>query len=132
MANRVEVTKLQDGPRYLIYHAYLESDGAAGDIDSFALIDPATEDMHGHTRFTLEDVTWGFDGFTGRLHFEYLVDDTLAWVLPGDTGSYVNFLPYGGLLDRSDTDGTGKLLFSTNNFDTAGNAGSLILKVRLS
>lgn len=131
MANRIEVTKLQDGPRYLVYHVYLESDGVTGDIEDFVLLDPATENMHGARRFCVEEVTWGFNGFTARLTFNELVDGTPIWVLPPHSSDYVDFRPYGGLLDRSDVDGNGKLMISTTDFTPAGRAGSFVLKVNL-
>lgn len=131
MANRVDVTKLLDGPRHLIYHVYLESDGVSGDLDSYTLIDPATETMGTDKRFTIEDVTWGFNGFSANLHFELLVDDTLIWVLPPSTGNYVDFKKYGGLKDRSNpADATGKVLISTTGFVDAGDEGSIVIKVR--
>jgi hypothetical protein len=131
MANRIERTRLQSGLRHIIYHYYFESDGASGDIDSYALLDIDDEDMGTNTRFIVEDVTYAFNGFSGRLHFELLVDDTLIWVLPPATGNHVNFEPYSGLRDRSGGDGTGKLLFSTTGLDTDGDAGSMLIKVRL-
>ncbi len=131
MANRIEVTKLLDGPRHLIYHVYLKSDGASGDIDSYTLIDPATENMGSSVQFTIEDVTWGFNGFSANLHFELLVDDTLIWVLPPSAGNYVDFKKYGGLKDRGSVlDATGKILLSTTGFAADGDEGSLIVKVR--
>ena len=131
MANRVDITKLLDGPRHLIYHVYLQSDGASGDLDSFVIIDPANVNMGDQTVFTIEDVTWGFNGFSANLHFEILVDDTLIWVLPPSTGNYVDFKKYGGLKDRSDPlNATGKIFISTTGFVDAGDEGSLVIKVR--
>ena len=131
MANRVEVTKLLDGPRHLIYHVYLASDGASSDLDSYTLIDPANESMGDESQFTIEDVTWGFNGFSANLHFELLVDDTLIWVLPPSAGNYVDFKKYGGLKDRGNSaDATGKVLLSTTGFVDLGDEGSMIIKVR--
>ena len=132
MANTIEVTKLLDG-QHLIYHVYLKSDGASGDIDSYVLIDPATESMGDDTVFALEDITWGFNGFSANIHFEFLVDDTLIWVLPPSTGNYVDFKKYGNLKDRGNPgDATGKVLLSTTGFADLGDEGSMIIKVRKS
>lgn len=131
MANRIEVRKLLDGSRHLIYHVYLKSDGASGDINSYVLIDPANETMGDAVQFTIEDVTWGFNGFSANLHFELLVDDELVWVLPPSAGNYVDFKKYGGLKDRGDpADTTGKVLLSTTGFVDGGDEGSMIIKVR--
>ncbi len=70
MANRIEVTKLLEGQRHLIYHVYLKSDGASGDLESEIIIDPANEDMGSNDVFTIEDVTYGLNGFSASLHFE--------------------------------------------------------------
>ena len=132
MANTVTVTKLLDGPRQFIYHVYLASDGAAGDLADEVLVDPTNEGLPGSPTLTLEDVTWGFTGFDGSLKFELLVDDTLIWVLPAGSGNYVDFKKYGGLKDRSNTnDGTGKLLIDTSGFSAVGDTGSMIIKLRV-
>jgi len=130
MANRINLTKVQGGPRYLIYRLFIASDGA-GDIEDLVLIDPVDIDMGVNKRFSIEDVTWAFNGFTGNLYFEELVDDTYVWVLPQDSCNYVDFGPYGGLLDTSTVDGTHRLMFSTRGFDSVGRTGSLLIKVRL-
>ena len=131
MANTVTLTKLLDGPRHLIYHLYLESDGASGDLVDQVLVDPATIGLGEKQFFTLEDITWGFAGFNAALKFEILVEDTLIWVLPEGSGNYVDFKKYGGLKDRSNTnDGSGKLLLDTTGLTALGDAGSMILRVR--
>ena len=130
MANRIEVTKLLDGPRNLIYHVYIESDGASGDIDEFVLVDPSNENMGSNTNFTIEDITWSFNGFAGKLSFEFLIDHTLMWVM-GAEGNYADFKKYGGLKDRGDpADATGKILFSTMGLAAEGDEGSFIVNLR--
>jgi|6_EtaG_2_1085325.scaffolds.fasta_scaffold01542_12 hypothetical protein len=132
MANRIEVTQLLSGPKYLAYHAYFQSDGFSGDIDSYVLIDPANEDMSGNSRFTIDDITWGFVGFQARIHFELLIEDTLIWVL-AEGVNYVDFKKYTGFADRSSpNDATGRILISTFGFDTVGDEGALLMKVRTS
>ena len=131
MANRVTLTKLQEGPRSIIVHAYFESDGASGDLINYVLLDPATEQMFGNTRFSVQSVVWAFNGFSANLHFQELVDGTLIWVLPPDSGNEINFEPYGGLMDTSGPDGTGVLQLTTTGFSSLGDAGSIIIKVIL-
>jgi len=130
MANRIEVTKLLDGPRHLIFHVYLLSDGTEGDLTEFTLIDPANESGSAK-HYTVEDVTWGFNGFSANLEFDLLGDNNLIWVLPPSTGNYVDFKKYGGLKDRGNPlDASGKIYLTTTGFVDIGDEGSLIIKVR--
>lgn len=124
MANRIDITTLQDGPRFNVTHVYIQSDGAAGDLDSYELAAPA------EGRFTIESIRWAFTGFSAKLHFEILVDDTLIWVIPESSGNYIDFREIGGLKDRSATDGTGRILISTTGLATVGDEGSIILKLK--
>lgn len=129
MANRIDVITLLDGPKHIILHVYLKSDGATGDISAYELLIPDSETLN--SQFTIEDITWGFTGFSANLQFEFLVDHTLIWTLPESAGNYVDFKPYGGLRDTSDLDdGTGKILLYTSGFADAADEGSFILKVR--
>ena len=129
MANRIVLTTLLAGPRHTTIHAYLQSDGMEGEIDSYVLIDPDSRSQSGHLR--IESVTWGFAGFNAKLHFEILVDDTLIWVLPETSSGVIDFSRYGGLKDLSNPlDGTGKLMLSTDGFQSTGDEGSLIIQVR--
>ena len=132
MANTVTVTKLLDGPRNVIHHVYIKSDGTSGDLDSVVIVDPVVLGMTGEAVFTLDDVTWGFNGFSASLMFDVFPgDDTLIWVLPVNAGNYVDFKKYGGLRDRSNSlDGTGKLLLSTTGLQDVGDEGSLVIKLR--
>ena len=126
MANRIEITKLQSGSRYIVIHVYLESDGASGNVTDLVLLDPATD---GGSKYVLEAATWNFSGFNGLIHAEELVDDKPLWVLPADGAGRQDFTDYGGVLDRS-TEGTGRILFSTKGFP-AGSIGSAIIKARV-
>lgn len=133
MANRIEVTTLLDGDRHLVIHTYLKSDGATGDINSYELLDPADYDFlpGSEKKFVLEDVSYGFCGFSANLHFELLLEDKLIWVLPPSASGYVDFKKYGGLKDRGNPlDATGKLLLSTTGLVDDGDEGSMIIKVR--
>lgn len=131
MANLIEVTTLLDGPRNFIYHVYLRSDGEEGDLDSYELVPPHLDPAGKVRVYSIDDITWGFNGFAGKLHFELLVDDTLIWVLPNSTGNYVDFKKYGGLKDRGNPlDASGKILFSTIGFENVGDEGSMVINVR--
>lgn len=130
MANRIDVTTLLAGPRHSIVHAYIQSDGASGDLDSYELMVPG--DFQSQSgRFTIDNITWSFTGFSAKIHFEILVEDTLIWVLPESTGNFVSFEKYGGLKDRSNpADATGKILLTTTGLETTGDEGSLVIQVR--
>src|SRR5680860_320725 len=114
----VTITKLVDGERNKVFHVFI--DGTGTDLADEVLVD--TGEL-----LTFEGVTWTLDGFVGILKFEYLVDDTLVWVLPRDAGPTVCFRDFGGLKDRSPAlDATGRVLLDT--IGIGSQKGSLILK----
>ena len=131
MANRIEVQRLLGGSKNLIYHVYIQSDGASGDVVDYVLIDPSTEgDMGDHTNFTIEDVTSSLNGFAAKVYFEFLVDHTLIWVLSAG-GNYADFKKYGGLKDRGEpADATGRVLLSTMGLADPGDEGSFVISLR--
>ena len=130
MPNTVIKTKLLDGPRQVIYHIYIKSDGKSGEVINYPVIDPAEYNLKGPS-FAIESVTWGFNGFTGKFKFDYLADGTLVWVLPSSAANHVDFEPYGALTDRSSKlDGSGKILFSTIGMGDWGDEGSFVIKIR--
>jgi hypothetical protein len=133
MANVVEVTKIQDGPRNAIFHIYLQSDGASGELSNVTLIDPAVDfdpALPASPILIIEKLWYDITGFDGILKFEDLVNETPVWTLSGH-GHFLDFSPMGGLKDRSDNlDGTGKILLATTGFTTLGEQGTIILQVK--
>ena len=136
MAHTVAVTKLLEGPRHVILHAYLKSDGVSEDLTKFTLIDPNSDDLavpKGSTpSFVVEEIVYDFAGFDASMQFDSgLINDNYIWVLPEGSSERVDFRPFGGFKDRSGLDGTGKLTITTFGLLSVGDQGSLIIKLRL-
>ena len=134
MSNTVTITKILDGARSAVFHVFIKSDGASGDLTDHVLIDPAVDfdpAMSQKPVMTIEQLWYDLSGFDARLEFDYLTDDTAAWTLSGGNGVHMDFCHFGGLKDRSNVlDGTGKLMLSTNGMTAASDNGTIIIKVR--
>ena len=134
MANTYALTKIQDGPRNVVYHVFIESDGVSGEIVKEVVIDPAADldpAFEAVPAFTIEKIVYSLVGFSAKLEFDYLASETPVWVLAGGQESEACFKNFGGLKDRSNVlDGTGKLLISTVGLTTAGDMGSILILVR--
>jgi hypothetical protein len=136
MAHTVAVTKMMEGSRHIVLHAYLKSDGVSSDLKRFTLIDPHSDDlckkMESLPAFVIEEVVYDFAGFDASLQFDSgLINDNYIWVLPEGSSEHVDFRPFGGFADRSGLDGTGKLMITTFGLLSIGDQGSLIIKIRL-
>ena len=132
MANIVKQKILLNGPSWAIVALYLKSDGASGDLVKQTILDPVVNfGMKSSDRMTLEYLAYNFAGFDASIEFESgLVDPTFKWVLSEGTNHPVDFLPFGGLIDDSGLDGTGKLQITTTGFTSLADQGALLLKVR--
>jgi hypothetical protein len=134
MANKVSITKLLDGPRSAVFHVFIESDGASGELNDEVLIDPATSfdpALSASPSITIAELWYDFSGFDAKLEFDYLLSDTPVWTLSAGNGVHMDFGCFGGLKDRSNAlDGTGKLTITTNGLTALGDNGTLIIKVR--
>ena len=136
MAHTVAVTKLLEGPRHVILHAYIKSDGISDDLDKFTLIDPNSDDLAvpkgSRPSFVVEEIVYDFAGFDASMQFDSgLINDNYIWVLPEGSSERVDFRPFGGFKDRSGLDGSGKLTITTFGLLSIGDQGSLIIKLRL-
>ena len=133
MANTVNITPLIDGSKVLVYHIYLKSDGATGDLEDEVLLDPKDLGLANEPKFSIDEILFHFAGFDGWIEFDSgLITDTMIWVLPEGSEAYVDFRSFGGLTDRSSKlDGTGKILLNTTGFTSSTDHGSIILKVRV-
>jgi hypothetical protein len=125
----VVITPLSSGDRNVTLHVYVKGD-ASGDLTDQVIADPADFGMTGENRFfTIRGIQSSLSGFFATLKFEYLVSDTLIWVLP-EFESCPDFTDYGGLKDRSNPlDGSGKILLSTKGL-ADGDEGSFILRLK--
>lgn len=134
MANTISITKILDGPRSAVFHVFIKSDGASGELTDQVLIDPATDldpILGARPSLTIEQLWYDLSGFDARLEFDYLINDTPVWTLSAGNGVHMDFSHFGGLKDRSNVlDGTGKLMLTTNYLDAAGDNGTIIIKVR--
>jgi hypothetical protein len=126
------VTLLNDGPRNVVCHVYIEGD-AGGDLTDEVLIDPAADvdpAMPQRPGLTLQAFWADFIGFDGLLEFEELASDRQLWTITGDQLAQADFRSFGGLKDRSSlNDGTGKLMLTTSGLST-GDKGTIILWLR--
>lgn len=134
MANKVTITPLLEGSKVLVYHVYLKSDGASGELSNEVIVDPADLGLANKPRLQIESITFHFAGFDGSIGFESgSVEPTLIWVLPEGADSHVCFQHVGGLKDRSSAmDGTGKLVMSTTGFTSSTDQGSMVIKLSVS
>lgn len=134
MANNVTITKLEDGARFAIFHVFMQSDGASGELVKSVVIDPLLDFVPPKARkpsMSIERLWYDISGFTARLEFDYLTDETPVWTCSPANGTHMDFSHFGGLKDRSGAqDGSGKLMISTSGFTEATDSGSIIIKVK--
>ena len=130
MANTVNIRKLVDGRKYAYFHVYFQGDGS-GEITNQVVIDPNVDlspSLGVGQRFSLVKIWYGISGPALMFSFD-AITDLPVWVVPATTLSgHVNFSEFGGILDKSGVDATGKLLFSTTGLAATGK-GSFIVKV---
>lgn len=131
MANTVAIRKIVDGPRNVVIHVYLASDGSSGELTDQVLIDPVVDlGLTVGERMSIECITSSMSGFHARVEFDTgLVDDKMIWVIT-EHDSIAKFEDIGGLRDKSGSDGTGKLQITTTGFTSLGDEGSIIFKVK--
>lgn len=132
MANTVDTTVVLDGPRHTIVQIFLRSDGSGQELSDYVLIDPVTDfGLLRTQRFSIDEILFNLAGFDAMLSFDTgLLTKNMIWVLPEGASNYVDFRPFGGFKDRSEREGTGKLLISTLGFTSVNAFGSLVLKIR--
>ena len=130
MANTVTITNILPGTHRSQFHIFLKSDGS-GELSDEVLVDPVNDlDIPASSKIVIEMISWGFAGFNARLEFDNgLVDDNMIWVLPTDSGNYIDFKPWGGLKDLPGLDGSGAIQITTTGF-TDGDEGSILIMVR--
>lgn len=126
------VTLLNDGPRNVVCHVYIEG-SALGDLTDEVLIDPAADldpAMPSRPGLTLQEVICDLIGFDALLEFDELASDRPLWTITGDQYVHADFRSFGGLKDRSSAnDGSGKLMLTTSGL-AAGDKGTIILWLR--
>ena len=132
MANVVTTKQVINGERFIVLAVYLRSDGASGDLEDEVLLDPVEDlGLKANTRLRIESVMHSFAGFDGVLEFgSGGVNPNWKWVMPAGVGHPFDFGPFGNLFDDSGMDGNGKLMISTEGFDSEGDQGSMIIQLK--
>jgi len=127
---QVTVTTILDGTRNAAFHVAIAGDGS-GDVTDEVVIDPTSFDpaLPASPSLTIDRLMYDLTGFDARLEFDYLASDTLVWSMTGDQFADADLSGFGGLKDRSEQDGTGKLRLSTSGLGN-GDVGVLVIKVR--
>lgn len=139
MANRIDITQIQDGPSDVVYHVYFESDGASGELTNFTIIDPVNivnpnigkPPLPPGNCFNIQQVWFYFTGFDANLQFAS-ANPAKVVVLSTGIDSYADFRVFGGVADRTPASNfpTGAIQINTAGFSSAGCFGMLVIKVR--
>ena len=131
MANTIIKTKVTDGPMKSVYHFYFEGDGS-DELDEYELLDPTLDFDPPVTKskeITILQVWHSLVYFDLFVFADGLVPAP-SWMIARDSDSYMDFRYFGGLKIPVNTDPTGKLLVSSNDFNVAGSRGTLIMEFK--
>lgn len=130
MSNTVKVKVLESGPRNFVLAVFLQSDGVTGELNAETLLDPVDLGLTRKTRFSIQNIDYNFAGFDATLEFDSgSIDPNFKWALVEGANNPVDFSPYGGILDDSGIDGTGKLQITTSGFTSTQDFGSILIKL---
>lgn len=121
MANTFTQTKIIDGPRTVVIHAYLESDGLAGEITDGVLVDVSTlSPVPDH--LVVQQIDADITGFSAKLEFDATADVPFYNISP-DTSLSACWHETGGVPDPKGAGYTGDILITTSGFTAAGDRG---------
>lgn len=140
MANTIQKTYILNGASKIALHVYLESDGAAGDLNSYTLIDPTIEmnpQMAPGRDLTIEKIFFELQGFSCKFGFDGVASGQwVAWLLSAGATSPHDFTSFGDIPDRSGgaagANASGKLLLTTSGFTSTSCRGSLVIQLKRS
>lgn len=127
---QVEVTKMLDGPRNAAFHIFISGDGS-GDAVDVVIIDPATDFdpvLPASPGIKLQKIWHDLQGFSVFFEYEYLASDTPLWTITDNGSNCLDFSCFGGITDRSDIDGSGKIKLTTSGLEL-GELGTIILHI---
>lgn len=143
MSNTVNIVKIQDGPSDVVYRAYLESDGASGEIVNQVVINP--DDLKNQRGgpyvplgppagrcFNIQQIWYNLTpGFNIVLSFAGTPNNKVMILAPS-TDSYIDLRPASGIPDNTPDSATpdGSLLMTTDGFASSGQYGYFVIKVR--
>ncbi len=136
MPNTVNVTVLLAGPRNLVVHVFLQSDGLEGDLQGYPIISPTdlgyTALQVQSARFELRRIDYNFSGFDAIVEFNQgTPTPNFKWVLTEGANAPVDFNHIGGIKDDSGQDGTGALELTTSGFSNSSDCGSILFSLRM-
>ena len=120
MANTVTVRTLEEGPRNVIVHVTLESDGVTGEVVNQKILEGS--------RFVIMGVKSSLSGFDVVLSFDDLTDIP-AWICTPESKPQ-DFFSIGGIADPGGLDSQKTLLLSTKGFTSTDDRGTMIIHVR--
>lgn len=131
MANTVKITKLVDGPRHVVVHVYLASDGSGNEADTVLVDASAMTPSWTGKNGTLECVWGSFAaGMDAILEWDGSTDQPFLH-LPANTDFFYDFRGIGGLPNNCTAGATGDLTITTRGFTAAAtDVGFLTLKVK--
>jgi hypothetical protein len=128
MANTVNLRTLIDGPKTVVIHGYVASDGAAGELSDQVVVD-ASALSPVPTNVTIERVFGHLVGFTGTLEFEATADVPFMTLPDGESFDFC-LEEFGGLKDNSGAGASGDVVLTTTGFSAAGDAGWFVIVAR--
>jgi hypothetical protein len=143
MANIVDYTLIEDGPKKAIVQFYFESDGNEGEFVNRVILDPYTDfavpwqinpDADRLTnptppRMTILQMWSSASWFDMTLSYEGVTVKP-SFVIARDSDFYMDFRYFGGVKDRVTDTPTGRLMLSTKDFAPLGSNGFLVLEVK--
>lgn len=130
MANRIDVKVIESGPRNVVLHVFMQSDGIAGDVTNYVLLRPSDIGLPTNTRFNLRQIDHSLAGFDCILGFDNgLIPTNSKWVLAEGANNPLCLDYMGGIKDDSGLDGDGALIISTLGFNSTADVGSLVIRL---
>lgn len=125
MADAVTSTKMQDGPRDLVYRFTNISDGTGeADVLKVDISTLSTDRGRVPTHLAIERIWWICAGMDVRILFDATTNDH-ALTLSGD--NMFDFRSVGPIVDPESTGSTGDILFTTVGA-TAGDSYSVVIQ----
>ena len=134
---QVTITKVVEGDAHLVVRFDMLSDGVSGELINFPVLYPSDLNparYNNRPAFRIMQVWYGCVWYDVTFKAAGIEPATL-WTLARDCDSHTDFRSFGGLIDpvvytNPTADDDGKLLISTNGFNVAGSAGTIVLELR--
>lgn len=130
MANTFTTQTLVDGERNAIIHAYMASDGVAGELTDQVLVDVSALSGAPST-VKVRKITCNLTGFSAVLEFDATADVTFA-TLPDGSDAEFDYSQFGGIQNNAGAGVTGDITISTTGFSASGDVGHITIWVQKS